>query len=181
MRATVEMPGGVRNLGWDFDRECVLDRSTNETEVEDTCSITARRFDAISASEGDLGVWDFDAGNVPEVTLGVDSALEAGRGLAPILDADRDADSILEAGRELVPNLDAERDADSILDAGRDTEDRDVDLEGDHGRDMSRRRDSGSSFSFSLSLKESLNASKNEGVRACTLEGAAADVDFPAK
>lgn len=142
VRSTVEIPG-VGNLGWDFDREWVLARTASETEIGEVCPTIARRFDAIGASEDNSGVRDLDTDGVPEATFGVDSALEAGRGLASILDADLDADS--------------------FLDAGRDAEARDVDLDGDHGRDMSRRRDSDGSFSFCLSLKESLNASKNEG------------------
>lgn len=89
-------------------------------------------------------------------------------------------DSALEVGRELAPILDADR-GDSVLDAGREAGDRDVDLDADHGRDMSRRRDGDGSFSFSLSLKESLKESKNECVRACMLDGTAADTDLPAK
>lgn len=157
-RAAVETPG-VRNLGWDLDREWVLVRTASETEIGDVCPAIARWFDAISTSEDNSGVRDLDVDGVPEATLGVGSTLEAGCGLAPILDAGRDADSILEAGR--------------------DAEARDADLDGDHGRDMSRRRDNDSSFSFCLSLKESLNASKKEGDGACVLGGCVADADFP--
>lgn len=158
--AAVEIPG-VHSLGWDFDREWTLVRTAGETEVEDVCPTIARGFAAVGASEGNLGVRDFDADDVPVVTTGVDSVLEAGREVAAILDGDRDADS--------------------VLDADRDAEDREVDFDADHGRDMSRRRDADGSFSLCLSLKESLNALKNEDVRACVLSGTVADADFPAE
>lgn len=161
MRAAVETSGYVRNLGWDFDREWVLGRTAGEAGVGGACPTKARRVDTIGASKGDLDVWDCDADVVTGVNLCVDSALEAGRELTPILDADRDADSVLDAGRE--------------------AEDCDLEPDPDHGRDMSRRRDGDGSFSFSFSLKESLNESKNECVRACTVDGTAADADFPVK
>ena len=162
MRTTVEIPGGARNLGWDFDREVVLVRTASGMEVGDACSTTARRFDAISASDGDSGPRDGDTDDVTNATLGVDSALDVGREITPVLDAGREADSVLEASR------DAE-DCDVV---GRDA---------DHGRDTSRRRESDGSFSFSFSLKESLKELKNVDVRACALDGTAADADFPAK
>jgi hypothetical protein len=161
VRAAVEIPGGARNLGWDFDRDWVLVRTASEMEVGGACPTTTGRFDAISASDGGSGVRDGDADNVTDGTLGVDSALDA--------------------GREIIPVLDAGRDADSVFEASRDADDRGVDLDADHGRDMSKRRDSDGSFSFSLSFKGSLKELKNEDVRACALDDTAADADCPAK
>lgn len=88
-------------------------------------------------------------------------------------------DSAREAGRELAPVLDAECDVDSVLDAGREGEDRDVDVDADHGRDMSMRRDGDGSFSLALSFKESLNESRHVCVRVCTLDWTVVDADFP--
>lgn len=157
--AVVEMPGGVRNLGCNFDRECVLARTGVEKEAPDGCSTTARLFDAIAASEGDSCVRDCDAGDTTDASFGVDS--------------------ILDAGREMAPTRDAGRGVDSVLDVGRGTEIRDVDFDADHGRDISRRRDTDGSFSFSLSLKDSLKELKKEDVRACAVDGTTADDDFP--
>lgn len=159
VRSAVEIPGGARNLGWDFAREWALVRTASEMEVGDDCSTTARRFDAISASDGNSGARDGDANDVTDATPGVDSALDTGREITPVLDAGRDADSVFEASR--------------------DADDRGVGLDADHGRDMSKRRDSEGSFSLSLSFKGSRKELNNED--ACALDDTAADAAFPAK
>ena len=69
----------------------------------------------------------------------------------------------------------------SVLDADREVDDCDADLDGDHGRDMSKRRDGDEPFSFSLSLKESLAESRNECVGGCTLGETAANADLSSK
>lgn len=133
----------MRNLGCDLDRDWVLVRTMGETEVGDVWS-TIARLGAFDDADGDSRVRDCDTDAVTDTTLGVDSVLDAGREITPILDAGRDADSVLDAGR------DAE-----------DCANRGVDFDADHGRDMSRRRDS--------------------DVRAWALYETPADADFPVK
>ena len=54
VRTAVEMPGGVRNFGWDFDREWVLSRMRDEV-VEEGCPSIALRLGTTGTSEGDPG------------------------------------------------------------------------------------------------------------------------------
>jgi len=87
-------------------------------------------------------------------------------------DPDLDAVSVLETGRE----------AESVREVDREVvEDcRDVDLELDHGSEMSRRRDMEVSLSFSLSFSLELSLSVKNGEGECRRErvGSTAEADF---
>jgi len=83
-------------------------------------------------------------------------------------DPDLDAVSVLETGRE----------AESVREVVEDC--RDVDLELDHGSEMSRRRGMEVSLSFSLSFSLELSLSVKNGEGECRRErvGSTAEADF---